>query len=127
MPDTAASSSLLLASTSVYRARLLERLALPFDRCDPGFDEATESTRRPALRARRLAAAKADSAAVAHPHRWILASDQVAACAGRILSKPGSAGAQAEQLAWLSGRTARFHTALALRAARFPSKALATA
>lgn len=116
MPALAASTDLLLASTSIYRARLLERLGLPFDTCDPGFDEATESSRRPARRARRLAAAKAASAAAAHPQRWILASDQVAACAGRILSKPGTREAQAEQLAWLSGRTARFHTAVALRA-----------
>lgn len=116
MPSPPASPSLLLASTSVYRARLLERLALPFESCDPGFDECTESCRRPALRARRLAAAKAASAAAAYPERWILASDQVAACGGRILSKPGSQEAQTEQLTWLSGRTARFHTAVSLRA-----------
>ena len=34
----------------------------------------------------------------------------------QAIQADSSAGAQAEQLAWLSGRTARFHTALALRA-----------
>lgn len=114
MPDTPRPPALILASTSVYRARLLERLHLPFAQCDPGYDESRERCRRPAERARRLARAKAHNAAPAHPGHWLLASDQVAACGGRILDKPGDPQTQAEQLRWLSGRSAVFHTAVAL-------------
>ncbi|MHA7834691.1 MAG: Maf family protein [Algiphilus sp.] len=105
---------LLLASTSPYRARLLQRLQLPFDTCAPPVDEDAEPTTEPAARARRLAILKAHAGAILHPGHWVIGSDQVASCAGRILSKPGSIERQKAQLQWLSGRTAEFHTAVAL-------------
>ncbi|WP_420429762.1 Maf family protein [Algiphilus sp.] len=105
---------LLLASTSPYRARLLQRLRLTFDTCAPAVDEEAEPATEPGDRARRLASLKARAVARQHPEHWVIGSDQVASCVGRILSKPGSAEQQKAQLQWLSGKTAEFHTAVAL-------------
>lgn len=105
---------LLLASTSPYRARLLQRLQLPFETCAPAVDECAETTADPGQRARRLAVRKARAGAAQYPRYAVLGSDQVASCDGHILSKPGHAAAQMEQLQWLSGKTAVFHTAVAL-------------
>lgn len=108
------SPPLLLASTSPYRSRLLERLGLSFERCDPDVNEAAEPARDPATRARRLALAKARAGATRHSGHWTIGSDQVAECEGDILHKPGSRAAQIAQLQRMSGREAHFHTAVAL-------------
>lgn len=107
-------SSLILASTSRYRAELLQRLGLPFQALAPEVDE-TPSPGEPAQKlAARLAQAKAESIARRHPQAWVLGSDQAAACEGRLLGKPGSRDAACEQLAALSGRHAMFATGVAL-------------
>lgn len=106
--------SLILASTSPYRASLLERLGLPFTIAAPGVDEGAIPGEAPAARALRLARAKADAISAAHPDAWVLGSDQVADCGGRILEKPGNAGRCREQLAFCSGRSATFFTAVVL-------------
>ena len=64
--------SLILASTSVYRRELLERLGVPFTVISPEVDETPlpgESTLELAL---RLAQAKAAAVAKDHPNAWSL-------------------------------------------------------
>jgi septum formation protein len=107
---------LILASTSPYRRMLLERLAVPFTLANPGVDEAHAAGEAPRERASRLAAAKAQAVAERHPEAIIIGSDQVAAAGARALDKPGSAERAREQLAALSGTSAVFHTACAIRA-----------
>jgi septum formation protein len=102
---------LLLASTSRYRALLLERLGLPFGVQAPGVDELHKSRERPAARALRLAHAKAQAVAAQHPDACVIGSDQVAALGRRILGKPGDAMRCREQLEAASGRRVVFHTA----------------
>src|SRR5437879_2129785 len=65
----------------------------------------------------RLAALKAQSVRAAHRDALIIGSDQVATSAGRALGKPGDHASAARQLRSLSGKSADFHTAVALLAA----------
>ena len=106
--------ALVLASTSRYRRELLERLRLPFEVQAPHTDETPHPGEAPAALALRLAEAKARAVGALRPGAWVIGSDQVCACAGRVLGKPGSHAAALEQLQWMRGRDAVFHTALAL-------------
>jgi len=105
---------LILASTSRYRAALLERLGLPFRVAAPRVAEDQRPGEAPAARALRLALAKAQAVAATHPDCWVLGSDQVADCDGRILEKPGTVENCREQLAACSGRSVTFFTAAVL-------------
>ncbi|HEU4516401.1 MAG TPA: nucleoside triphosphate pyrophosphatase [Steroidobacteraceae bacterium] len=107
-------ATLILASTSRYRAELLGRLGLAFEAIAPGVDESVISGEAPRLRAGRLAAAKAAAVASRHPGLWIIGSDQVADLEGGILDKPGDAARCRAQLASQSGRSVEFHTAVTL-------------
>lgn len=109
---------LILASTSPYRRELLARLAVDFVAVAPGVDEEHRAAESPADRALRLAAAKAQSVGARHTEAVVIGSDQVAACDGEILDKPGDAARCREQLARLSGHTAHFYTACVLLGAR---------
>src|SRR5947208_16272222 len=105
---------LVLASTSAYRKALLERLARALEVARPQVDGRPPGGEAPADTALRLAALKAQSVRAAHRDALIIGSDQVATSAGRILGKPGDHATAARQLRSLSGRSAEFHTALAL-------------
>jgi septum formation protein len=109
---------LVLASTSPYRRKLLARLGLPFQTQAPNVDEALRPDEAPADRALRLALAKARAVSAAHPQAVVIGSDQVASLGegadARILRKPGTADRCREQLRELSGREARFDTAVAV-------------
>lgn len=105
---------LYLASTSRYRAQLLARLGLPFSAAAPGVDEQPVDGEEPAVRALRLAHAKARAVSARFPEAWVLGSDQVADCGGRIHDKPGNAATCALQLRASSGRAVQFHTAVVL-------------
>lgn len=113
MPITTA-APLILASSSRYRAELLQRLGIAFEVRPSGLDETPAGDETPAELAAQLATGKARSVAKNHPERWVLGSDQVCACAGQILGKPGSRALALAQLRWLSGREATFFTAVAL-------------
>ena len=106
--------SLILASTSVYRRGLFERLGLPFEAIGPGVDERHVAGETAHARAHRLSLAKAQAVAEAHPEAIVIGSDQVAEADERVLDKPGDADRCRAQLAGLSGRTARFHTGCAV-------------
>lgn len=105
---------LILASTSPYRRELLARLRLPLETFAPEVDEAPLPGEAPETTALRLAHAKASAGRVRHPSALIIGSDQVADLEGQRLEKPGSHARAAAQLALLSGRSATFHTAVAL-------------
>jgi septum formation protein len=105
---------LVLASTSSYRKALLERLGLPFEVASPLVDERPLAGEAPRDTALRLAALKAQSVRAQHRDALIIGSDQVAMTAGRVLGKPGDHATATRQLRALSGKSADFHTALAL-------------
>ena len=105
---------LILASTSVYRRELLERLRIPFEVVSPKVDEtplAGESTLELAL---RLARAKAAAVAKIHPDAWVIGSDQVADLCGAEIGKPGNFERALAQLQLMHGASVTFHTALCL-------------
>ena len=105
---------LILASTSVYRRELLERLHISFEVISPKVDETPltgESTLDLAL---RLAQAKAAAVAKQYPHAWVIGSDQVADLCGVALGKPGNFERAMAQLQLMRGATVTFHTALCL-------------
>jgi septum formation protein len=110
--------AIVLASTSPHRQALLARLGLSFACMAPGVDENELPAEPPAARAARLALAKARTVAAQRPGAIIIGSDQVAsleAPAGPLLlHKPGNRASCHEQLAAMSGRTARFDTAVAV-------------
>lgn len=117
--------SLVLASSSVYRRQLLGRLGLPFAWARPEADESPLKHETPGATATRLAVAKAQAVAPATPDALIIGSDQVASCDGRRLDKPGNHENASAQLAWLSGRTASFDTAVCVldtRSSRFETR-----
>ena len=106
--------SLILASTSIYRANLLRRLGLEFTQYSPKADETPRPGESPDSLASRLALAKAQAVAHQHPHRWILGADQVCFWNSTLFGKPGTRRAAHQQLKELAGHTIEFHTAVTL-------------
>jgi len=105
---------LILASTSVYRRQLLERLRLPFTCVAPEVIETPLPNEAPARLAQRLAEEKATAVATARPAAWVIGGDQVCVRDSSIVGKPGSPAAAAEQLAASSGKRLVFFTGLCL-------------
>lgn len=111
---------LVLASTSVWRGKLLARLGLPFVQEDPLLDEAPWMARGLPARELTVELARAKAAAVAarRPGDLVLGADQVVSLDGRILGKPGSRARAIEQLEALAGRTHELATGLVLHDGR---------
>ena len=105
---------IILASTSVYRRQLLERLRLPFTVIASHVDEAALSDEGPEPLARRLALAKALAVATQHPECLVIGSDQVADLDGEALGKPGTHARAMAQLQRMRGQTVIFQTAVAV-------------
>lgn len=105
---------LVLGSTSPYRRELLQRLRLPFEQLTPDADETPRPGETPAALAARLALDKARAVARRRPEAVVIGSDQVADLDGTPVGKPGSHADAVAQLRAMSGRTVRFHTAVAV-------------
>ena len=105
---------LILASTSVYRRQLLERLHLPFSVIASEVDETPLPGETPPNIACRLALAKAQSVAQANPCAVVIGSDQVADLDGLALGKPGNHARAVAQLQTMRGKTVVFQTAVAV-------------
>jgi septum formation protein len=115
MSPSAATRPLILASTSRYRASLLQRFGLEFTAQSPGVDEAHRHGESPRARAFRLCEAKAEAVAQKIPNAIVIGGDQVPAASTTILDKPGNAANCREQLKLLSGSSAEFYTACTVR------------
>jgi len=105
---------LILASSSHYRRELLARLRLPFEAIAPHIDETPLPYEAPETTALRLARAKAEAIALAHPGALVIGSDQVATLDGAQIGKPGGHARALAQLQTMRGREVVFHTALCL-------------
>jgi septum formation protein len=109
------SPELVLASTSVYRRTLLERLGVPFRWRAPLFHEDSLNKDRetdPRTLAETLAHAKAMSLVEVEPNAVIVGCDQVVAFGGRVFGKPGSVDRAIAQLSVMAGQTHQLITAL---------------
>lgn len=112
-------SPLLLASKSAGRRLILEQTGIPFTLAAADVDERL-------LEAEiivgggggdeiALGLAGAKGLAVrALKEQFVLGADQVASCEGRCFGKPADLSAAAAQLACLSGKTHRLHSAAAI-------------
>ena len=105
---------IILGSTSIYRAQLLDRLGLDYVTARPDTDESPLAGESPAATALRLAIAKAQSLENKFPDALVIGADQVADQNGIAIGKPGSKQRALEQLQNMSGQTLVFHSALAL-------------
>ena len=104
---------IILASTSIYRKELLERICSDIQVESPDVDETPLEQENATACAERLSVAKARSIAqLKKGGHIVIGSDQVAECEGRWLSKPGTVNNAIDQLQYASGRTAVFHTGL---------------
>lgn len=106
--------TVVLGSTSRYRAELLRRLLPEFEQSSPGTDESPQAGEMPDQRALRLAVNKARAAACHRSDALVIGSDQVAELDGLVLDKPGTAARAMAQLTASSARRVIFHTALCL-------------
>jgi len=106
---------LILASSSLYRKFLMERLGLPFEVFSPAIDETPNKEESAAGLVSRLAGEKARITSRKYPGCTVIGSDQAAVCDGGIVGKPGSAAKAVDQLLSFSGRTVQFLTAVCLR------------
>lgn len=106
--------NLILASSSVYRRELLQRLQLPFTVISPDVDETPLTGEAPQETALRLAQAKARKVGAQHRDALIIGCDQVATLDGRQLGKPLTHDNAVRQLQTMRGRSVIFHSALCL-------------
>ncbi len=108
--------TLILASSSPYRRRLLQRLQLPFDSVAPDLAETPLPGEDGATLAARLAREKAAAVQALHPDAVVIGSDQVPCLDADLLDKPGNADRAHHQLSLCSGRQVVFHTGLCVMA-----------
>ena len=106
--------SLVLASSSLYRRKLLARLGLPFEVDSPAVDESRPCAEPAEQSVRRLAEAKARACAPRHHDALIIGSDQLCTLDGVVHGKPGSRERAIAQLAAAAGRAVTFHTGVAV-------------
>ncbi len=106
---------IILASTSVYRRELLQRLQIPFETADPQADETPWPGETPQQLALRLAEAKARAVSGKYADdALIIGSDQVAVLDGVQLGKPMIHSNAIRQLQQVRGREVCFYTAICL-------------
>ena len=105
---------LILASSSVYKQRLVKQLGLEFTCHTPDIDETPLCDELPEALVRRLSVAKAAAIAEKFPGALVIGADQAGELDSEILTKPGSFQKAHGQLAAQSGRTVKFHSGIAL-------------
>lgn len=105
---------LILASSSQYRRKVLQKLHIPFECISPDIDETPLAIESPEQTSLRLAESKARKVAESQPHALIIGCDQVATVDGLQIGKPGNHENAVKQLRMLSGKEVVFHSALCL-------------
>lgn len=110
--------TLVLASTSPYRRKILDDLGVAYIAASPRFDEDHQQPLPPEALVVSFARGKAESLRDVHPDALIVGSDQMPEIDGRALGKPGTVEVAVEQLLALAGCTHRLLTAVAVHDAR---------
>ena len=112
--QNSAAPRIVLASSSRYRRKLLERVLDDFETVAPNIDEAIDKDADPEAGAARLARNKAEAVASAQHEARVIGADQIAVLDGQILGKPGDHRTAIEQLLAASGKSMHFLTAVCL-------------
>jgi septum formation protein len=115
----------ILASTSLYRAKLLDLVHIPYKTVSPEYDELPLAGESPLARSNRHAEGKAKSVATMNSElvpsdAIIIGSDQVAFMGKTMFGKPLSEQAAINQLMATSGQWLSFVTAICLYRNRQP-------
>lgn len=105
---------LILASSSVYRRALLDKLGLDYQCRSPEIDESAQPDESAEQLVARLSLEKAKAVANSSKRELIIGSDQVAVLGHNILGKPLSHSRATEQLRAASGKRVRFLTGVCL-------------
>lgn len=110
--------TIVLASTSPYRAALLRRIGVAHVARAPVFDEIADAAQRPGDTALSFAEGKARSLRHDFPEALIIGADQTLDLDGALLRKPRDREATLAQLASLAGRAHSLCSAIAVLDAR---------
>lgn len=105
---------LILASSSIFRKQLLEKLHITFQQVSPDIDESTLKDEAIEALVQRLARQKAQALATQFPQQLIIGSDELAVVDQQIFGKPLNHANAVRQLQQASGKTMRFYTGLCL-------------
>lgn len=110
--------SIVLASGSAARRRLLASAGVAFDVVPSDIDEAavrrTNRAASPKTIAMILAREKAAGVSAAHPRPLVVGGDQILACDGEIFAKAATLDESRRVLSGLRGRSHELHSAVAL-------------
>jgi septum formation protein len=111
-------SSLVLASKSAVRTRLLAAAGVEFEAVDSGLDETVAKAglvgQTPDAVALALAEAKALRVSKARPDALVIGADQTLDFEGRLFDKAASLTEARERLVMLRGRSHRLHAGIAV-------------
>lgn len=103
---------IILASTSLSRKKVLEKLAIKFECHAPICDETPLVGETAEQLVLRLSQIKAQSLVSRFPHSLIIGSDQVGVLDGKIIGKPHTIDNARQQLKNSSGKTFLFYTGM---------------
>ena len=103
---------LILASTSTIRRHLLDAAGVNYETAKPDVDE--DELKLGLTNAREIAARLAEAKAVSIPGTWVIGSDSVVACDGRLFNKPADRAEAAEHLRFFSGKAMLLTSAVAI-------------
>ena len=87
MNESIKNNQIILASSSIYRSRLLKKYIKNFSTCTPDIDETPRKKESAKDLSLRLALSKAKKISMREPDSFIIGSDQVASFNGNILGK----------------------------------------
>ena len=107
---------IILASSSIYRQKLLQQLHINFSCESPDIDESIKEQESACELVQRLAYEKACTIAQHHIHTpgFIIGCDQVATLNDKILGKPHTHDNAVKQLLACNGKSVTFLTGLSL-------------
>ena len=88
MSESIKNNNIILASSSIYRSRLLKKYIKKFSIRTPDIDETPRKKESAKDLSLRLALSKAKKISNSEPDSFIIGSDQVASFKGTILGKP---------------------------------------
>lgn len=109
-----AMQTLVLASSSPFRQKILDKLQLDYECLSPDIDESSLPEETPQRLVERLSLNKARAVADQYPDALIIGSDQVAVMDNLPVGKPHTHERAVAQLRQASGRKITFYTGLAL-------------
>lgn len=106
--------AIVLASSSIYRRGLLDRVLDQYEAVSPDVVEDNDLGLEPEALARHLARKKAEAVAINTREALVIGADQIAVLGDTVLGKPGKHQRAVEQLLAASGQVVTFLTAVCI-------------